>query len=218
MFRRCDMFQSLSIVSQLPHYALAVLLGYLLGSSNMAVYLAKLRGVDLGAKGSGNPGTSNAVILMGWRAGVLTGFHDIGKAVAAVLLAKLLFPSLPMAGVVAGVACVIGHIFPFYLRFRGGKGFAAYLGMTLALNWKFALVLVAAIVILLLVTDYIVVGTLATVVSFPAYCAVTGRLLMAAILAVASILILYKHRVNFRRILDGTEIGFRSANRGDHRS
>ena len=212
------MFQSLSMVTQLPHYALAVLIGYLIGSSNMAVYLARLRGVDLSAKGSGNPGASNAVILMGWKAGVLTGLHDIGKAVAAVLLAKLLFPAAPLAGVVAGVASVIGHIFPFYLRFRGGKGFAAYLGMTLALNWKFALVLLAAIVVLLLITDYIVVGTLTTVVSFPAYCAITGHLITAAILCVASAIIIYKHRVNFRRILDGTEIGFRSANRGDHRT
>ena len=173
--------------------------------------------MDLRAGGSGNPGASNALILMGWKAGVLVGAHDIGKAVLAVLLAKLLFPALPHAGVTAGVACVLGHIFPFYLSFRGGKGFAAYLGMALALNWRFTLVLLAAVLLLLLITDYIVVGTMTTVISFPAYCALSSHYLMAALLCVASLVIIYKHRANLVRIWQGTEIGFRSANRGDHR-
>ena len=198
-------------------YPLVALLGYVIGSCNMALFLAKLKGVDLKAGGSGNPGASNALILMGWRAGVLTGAFDIGKAVLAVWLAGKLFPGTVLCGAVAGVACVLGHMFPFYLHFRGGKGFAAYLGMTLALNWKFALVLIAAIALLLLLTDYIVLGTMTTVISFPLYCAVTGRLLMAAVLAIASAVIVYKHRMNLVRICNGTEIGFRSAGRGDLR-
>lgn len=209
---------SLDFISQFAVYPLVALIGYLIGTSNMAVYLARLRGVDLAhAGGTGNPGASNALILMGWKAGVLVGVHDIGKAVLAVWLAKLLFPAVPLCGTVAGVACVIGHMFPFYLRFRGGKGFAAYLGMTLALNWKFALCLCAAILILLLVTDYIVIGTMTTVISFPAYCAVTGQFAMAALLCVASVIMIWKHRANLVRIANGTEIGFRSAGRGDHR-
>lgn len=68
-------------------YIVSALIGYLLGCSNMATYLAALRGVDLKSGGTGNPGASNMLILMGWRAGVLVGVHDIGKAVAAVLLA-----------------------------------------------------------------------------------------------------------------------------------
>lgn len=68
-------------------YIVSALIGYLLGCSNMATYLAALRGVDLKSGGTGNPGASNTLILMGWRAGVLVGVHDIGKAVAAVLLA-----------------------------------------------------------------------------------------------------------------------------------
>ena len=208
---------SLDFVNQFSAYPLIALIGYVIGSLNMALLLARLRGVDLGAGGSGNPGASNALILMGWKAGVLVGLHDIGKAVAAVWLARLLFPGAALCGTVAGVACVIGHMFPFYLRFRGGKGFAAYLGMTLALNWRFALLLAAAIVVLLLLTDYIVVGTMTTVISFPAYCAVTHHYAMAALLCVASAIIVYKHRANLARIANGTEIGFRSAGRGEHR-
>ena len=199
-------------------YLAVILIGYLLGTSNMAVYLAARKKIDLREKGSGNPGASNAMILMGWPAGVLVGVHDIGKAVLAVLLLGRLFPSLPLCGVVAGVACVLGHIFPFYLRFRGGKGFAAYVGMALALEWRFALLLLAAVVLVTLLTDYIVLGTMLTVISFPVYCAVTHSLLMAAVLCVASGVILFKHRVNLVRIVRGTEIGLRSANRGDHRS
>ena len=208
---------SLDFINQFSIYPLIALLGYVIGSSNMAVYLARLRGVDLKGGGSGNPGASNALILMGWKAAVLVGVHDIGKAFLAVWLARLIFPGVPLCGTVAGVACVIGHIFPFFLHFRGGKGFAAYLGMTLALNWKFALCLMAAIVILLLVTDYIVVGTMTTVISFPLYCAVTQHFAMAALLAVASAVIVWKHRTNLVRIANGTEIGFRSAHRGEHR-
>lgn len=198
-------------------YFIIILIGYLIGTSNMATYLAALKKVDLRAGGSGNPGASNAMILMGWKAGILVGLHDIGKAAAAVLLAKYLFPETMLAGVVAGVACVFGHMFPFYLRFRGGKGFASYLGMALALHWKFALVLLLAVAVITLVTDYIVLGTMTTVISLPIYCAITQNILAALILCTASLVIVYRHRDNLVRICRGTEIGLRSANRGDHR-
>ncbi len=198
-------------------YLLSALIGYLLGCSNMATYLAMLRGVDLRAHGSGNPGASNAMILMGWRSGVLVGVHDVGKAVAAVLICKALFPGAALAGTVAGVSCVLGHMFPFYLRFRGGKGFASYLGMALALNWRFALVVALAVVVITLVTDYIVLGTMATVVSFPLFTAWKGGLRAALLPALLSAVIIYRHRKNLVRICNGTEIGLRSANRGDHR-
>ena len=198
-------------------YLSVVLLGYLLGCSNLAWFLAKAKGVDIRGKGSGNPGASNAMILMGWKAGILVGLHDIGKAALAVFLAKSLFPSLPLAGEVAGAACVLGHLFPFYLGFRGGKGFASYLGMTAMLNWRFALVIGLAIIVLVLITDYMVVGTMTTVVSFPVYTLLTRHASAAALLALGSAFIIWKHRENFRRILDGTEIGLRKAHRGDLR-
>ena len=198
-------------------YFLVIVGAYLMGCSNMAMYLAKLKKVNLSG-GSGNPGTSNATLLMGWRAGIIVGIHDIGKGVLAVLLAELLFTELPYIGAVAGVACVLGHIFPVFMRFRGGKGFASYLGMTLALNWKFALVILAVVVIVTLITDYIVVGTVTTVVAVPV---IMGFLfhsfLLAGILCVATAVILYKHRENYVRIRKGTEIGLSSAFKKDHR-
>ena len=199
-------------------YVIVIFAAYLLGCSNMAVYLAKWKKVDL-KNGSGNPGTSNATILMGWSAGVIVGIHDIGKAVLAVILAELIFPDLEFIGAAAGVACVLGHIFPFYMGFRGGKGFASYLGMTLALNWKFALIILAVVVIVTLVTDYIVVGTVTTVVTVPVVMGILPQsAVLAVILCVATAVILYKHRENFARMRNGTEIGLRSAAKGKHRA
>ncbi len=196
-------------------YFVAILLGYLIGCSNMAFYLAKLKGVDLRASGSGNLGASNATILLGWYSGILVGVHDIGKAALAVMLAKLLFPALPYVDAAAGVACVLGHIFPFYLKFKGGKGFASYLGMTLALNWKFALIVMASVVVITLITDYIVVGTMTTIIATPTYLGITQKSwLLALILLIATGVILYKHWENFGRILKGTEIGLRSTIKG----
>lgn len=199
-------------------YVIAALLGYLLGSSNMAKYLAMAKKVDLRAAGSGNLGASNAAILMGWGAGVAVAVHDAGKALLAVLLVKLLFPALVHVGAVAGVAAVLGHIFPFYLKFRGGKGFAPYPGMTIALNWKFALALLAAVLVITVVTDYIVVGTFSTIAGVPLYMGLAERsLVLPAILLVASAVILYKHRENITRLRAGTEIGLRSTAKGEHR-
>ncbi|MBP3674635.1 MAG: glycerol-3-phosphate acyltransferase [Oscillospiraceae bacterium] len=199
-------------------YMIVILAGYLLGSSNMALYLSKLKNVDARAGGSGNLGASNATLLMGWWAGILVAVHDVGKSALAVILAKLFFPELEHIGAVAGVASVLGHIFPFYLGFRGGKGFASYLGMTLALNWKFALVIMALVVVVTLVTDYIVVGTTLTVLSTPAYLGLTKHsLILALILCIATVVIIYKHRKNYVNICKGTEIGLRSAAKGEHR-
>lgn len=191
-------------------------MGYLLGCSNMALYLSLALGVDLRKEGSHNLGASNAMILLGWPAGIAVGVHDIGKAVLAVLLSKYLFPDAILGGTVAGVACVLGHMYPFYLKFRGGKGFAAYLGMVIAMQWKFALCLVVAIVLVTLITDYIVAGTVTTVISFPIYTAVyRGSWVAVALICIATFAILYKHRENYVRIWNGTELGLRSASRGE---
>ena len=199
-------------------YILCVLLGYLLGCSSMAFYIAKLKKANLREAGSGNLGASNATILLGWRAGILVALHDIGKSAAAVLLARLLFPELPYAGAVAGVASVLGHIFPFYLKFKGGKGFASFLGMTVALSWKLALILGIAILVVTFITDYIVWGTVTTVVVAPVYLGIVQKSwVLALILCVATAVILFKHRENFPRMLNGTELGLRSALRGDNR-
>ena len=200
------------------NYIIAAFMGYLLGCSSMSFYLSKIHGVDIRSHGSKNLGASNTMILMGWKAGILVAVHDIIKAALAVIFAQMLFPEVPFIGAVAGVASVYGHIFPFYLKFKGGKGFASYVGMTLALNWKFALILIVVVALITLITDYIVIGTFTTIASVPLYMGFTNHnYILALILLVGTAVILYKHRENITKLKNGTEIGLRSANRGDHR-
>ena len=194
-------------------YVLAALLGYALGCLSPAFFLARRRGFDIRTTGSNNAGASNAFITMGAKSGVMVGVCDMAKACTAALLAAVLFPQLSAASAVAGAAAVAGHIFPFYLRFRGGKGFAPFLGLTLALDWRFFLVIVAVVLVITLVTDYIVIGTFTTIASFPAYLglfAKAGWLVVAAV-CVASLVIFAKHFVNIQRLLTGQEIGLRRA-------
>lgn len=198
-------------------YILVILMGYLLGCSNMAWYLSRLAKADLRSGGSGNLGASNAVVLLGWKAGFLTAVHDVGKSVIAVLLAQWLLPQWELAGAAAGVASVLGHIFPFWLKFKGGKGCASYFGMTLAMNWRFALVILAAFILITIITDFIVSGTLTLVICTPVYLGITQGWLLALILCLGTLVIIFKHRENYPRMLNGTELGLRSAIRGDNK-
>lgn len=199
-------------------YIVTAFLSYLAGSSNLAFFIAKRQRKDLRGAGSGNYGASNATILLGWKVGIAVGIHDIGKAILAILVCGTLFPQLPYVREVAGVACVLGHIFPFYLGFKGGKGFASYVGMTLALNWKLGLCVIAAVIVVTLITDYIVMGTLTTIVSVPtALGFLTRSLIPSAILLVATAVIICKHKENYIRIYKRQEIGLRSTLRGEHR-
>ena len=199
-------------------YFVAMLLGYLLGCSNLAYYLSKAAKKDIRKDGSGNLGASNATILFGWRAGVAVAVHDAGKALLAVILAKLLFPHLEYAGASAGVAAVLGHIFPFYLKFKGGKGTASFVGLTLALNWKLALVVLGILILATIITDYIVIGTFSAIVTVPVYMGLFARNLnLMAIVCIASFTILWKHRENIGRMVRREEIGLRSTMRGEKR-
>lgn len=199
-------------------YIIAIVVAYLIGSSNLAYYIAKLKHIDFRSSGSGNLGASNTTMLLGWKAGILVGVHDVAKSALVVWLAMWLFPELEYVGPVAGVASVLGHIFPFYLGFRGGKGFASYLGMTLALNWKLALVVLALVIVITLLTDYIVAGTVTTIVVVPVSLGIMCHsAILAAILLVGTAVIAYKHRDNFVRIYNGTEFRFRNVNKGNHR-
>lgn len=199
-------------------YVFAAIMGYLLGCSSMAFYIGKIRKKDIRTAGSGNLGASNTAILFGWGAGAAVALHDIGKAVLAMLLAQWMFPERMYVGAAAGVACVLGHIFPFYLGFRGGKGLASYFGMTLVLNWKLALIVAGVVILVTLITDYISVATLTTIVVVPAYMGLTTRSLpLTAILCLATAVMLHKHWENIRRIARHEEIGLQSVMRGDNR-
>ena len=198
-------------------FLLACFVGYFIGSSNMAYYLGKLKGVNLREGGSGNLGASNAMILLGKRAALLTAAHDILKTVIAIWLVKQLFPENALVYFAAGTASVLGHIFPFYLKFRGGKGFASFLGMILALNWRFFFAMIVAVVIITLLSDYIVLGTFTVISAYPLYLLFSGMFSAACIVLVGTTCIFWKHRENIVRLKCGKEIGLRRTLKGKDR-
>ena len=186
-------------------YLFAVVVGYLLGSSNMAFYLSKLKNIDLRTRGSGNLGTSNTWMELGKKASILVFLHDAGKAVLAVLLTRWLFSDYTYSEYVAGVCAVLGHIFPFYLKFKGGKGHAAYVGMAFALNWWVALIVTPFCIAVWFISDYMVGLTIATVVLFPLLLFIVGEWQGALIALIASAFVFYRHTENLKRIKEGTE-------------
>lgn len=199
-------------------YILTILAAYLMGSSNMAYYISRMKQVDIRKNGSGNLGASNAAVLFGWGPAVLVAVHDIGKAFAAVLLAKWIFPDLPLVGAAAGVACVLGHIFPFYLRFKGGKGLASFLGMLIALDWRVALAAAILLVVVTLVTDFIALGTITVSVVGPVGMWIVGSgIVIPLILAIATVVMIFKHSDNIVRIRNKQEIGLLSTVKGENR-
>ena len=193
-------------------YLISILGAYLLGSASMAHFLTKRKNIDARKQGSGNLGASNTRVLLGWGPAVLVAVHDIGKGLIAVLLAQFLFPELPYVGAAAGVACVLGHIFPFYLGFRGGKGLATFIGMTGGLNFWLACAMGVVLAVITVVTDYIALGTIAVSIAVPVVLwLLTGDWVQSLILCVATAVMLCKHWENLMRIKNGTEIGLRNA-------
>ena len=199
-------------------YVIVILAAYLIGTSNMAFYLSRMKRYDIRSDGSGNLGASNTTLILGWRAGVLVGAHDIGKSALAAILAQLIFPELPYIGALAGAASILGHIYPFYLGFKGGKGFASFIGAALVLNFNITLLALALMALVTWFSDYIVLGTLTTVVLVPLGIGlVTGSVVVPLILLTVGAVILLHHRENFVRIAKGKEIGLKSAIKGEHK-
>ena len=193
-------------------YILTAAAAYFTGCLNPAYFISKRKGIDMRSGGSGNLGTCNSVLMLGMRWGSIVFLYDAGKAILAVLLAGHLFSGLPYIGAAAGIGCVLGHIFPFYLRFRGGKGFASFLGMTLALDWRLGLAVLAATAVITVLTDHIVYATASTVVFVPLYfLTVKDEPVTALLLCIPTAVILWKHRENFIRLRKGTEISLRDA-------
>lgn len=188
-------------------YLCCVLVGYLMGTFNPSYILAKIKGYDIRQKGSGNAGASNALILFGKLRGAVCALIDIGKAYVSVFLMQKCFPDLSCVYAVTSVACILGHVFPYYMGFRGGKGLACLAGIVLCYDWRFFLVAMAIEVVIALVTDYICFIPLTASVGFPiSYLIMRKDLVGMLILLIATAVIWYKHWENLRRIKAGCEL------------
>ena len=190
----------------------STLIGYLIGGINPSYIIARIKGFDIRRHGSGNAGASNAVITMGKTVGIASAIFDIAKAYFASWLAAWMFSDFIFAAEVAGTMCIIGHILPFYMRFRGGKGLACLGGMILYYDWVVFLIMLGVEIVIVFVTDYICFVPITGSVAFPIVYffreSEQTRLVGALICAAATVLILIKHVENIRRIKDGTEAHF----------
>ncbi|RYY47158.1 MAG: glycerol-3-phosphate 1-O-acyltransferase [Sphingomonadales bacterium] len=183
--------------------AAAIILGYLLGSIPFGLLLTRMSGGgDLRQIGSGNIGATN--VLRTGRKGIAatTLLLDMGKGAAAVLLAEALFPG---TGVLGGMAAFLGHCYPIWLKFKGGKGVATLMGIVLALHWPSGLVYAAVWLGMLAALRVSSLAGMAAAVSAPVSAAWFGRIDIVLLLLALGLIVLWKHRDNIDRLLSGTE-------------
>ena len=187
---------------------IALLVGYLFGSIQPAYFLSKLVAkTDIREHGSGNAGASNITAIMGWKYGFIVAFIDVLKAMLAVLLIKWIYPHSPDLAYLAGIMAIIGHLFPFYMNFRGGKGVAALVGMMLGINWKLGILFILLVALPALLADYIVAGSLTAFIALPITAYILDYPTALVLIGVfMTILAFYLHRSNIKRIVNKEEL------------
>lgn len=199
-----------------------MLIGYLFGLCQTGYLYGRMKNIDIRQQGSGNAGTTNALRTMGRKAGVITLLGDCAKCILAVLVVRLIFRDsqpdlLPLLSIYAGAGAVLGHNYPFYMNFKGGKGIAATAGLVLSTtNIWVVLICLVLFVTAVAVTRYVSVGSLLVVTAYLVSVIVCGQMglygmsqghllemyLVAFLLLVSAV---YQHRANIKRLLSGTE-------------
>ncbi len=209
----------------LPLIIIAIL-SYLLGSLNFGIIISKsLNKDDVRSHGSGNAGSTNMLRNFGKKYAVMTIIGDMLKVAVAILIAYLVMKYLghtslskgsdaQILGVdakmftksFAGLFCVIGHIFPCFFRFKGGKGVATAGGMVFMIDWRIALILLAIFIITVAVTKYVSLGSIIMAVLYPVLIFVFYKSLpLTVISAVFTIIVVVAHRENIKKLINHTE-------------
>lgn len=196
-------------------YTIAVgVVAYLIGSINSSILISKaVMGKDIRESGSGNAGATNMLRTMGKKYAIITLVIDILKGVVSLLLAKLAinFGAYEVSMYVAGVAAVVGHNFPVFFGFKGGKGVATSLGVILLLDWKIGLITLVIALAIMAISKYVSLGSVMAALVFVIIQIVVmiatdsfdiTRLVCVVILGG---LLIIRHRANIKRLLNGTE-------------
>jgi len=203
-------------------YIIVAIIAYLIGSVNFSILISKkMAGFDVREKGSGNAGTTNMLRSVGKKAAAITLICDILKGVVSIVIAIIVGNIVKnldreMLLQIAGIAVVIGHTFPIFFGFKGGKGVATSLGVLLMSNWQIGLICLVFALVLMALTRMVSLGSCGAAVLFPVltlfinqhYTVLTegksGRVYFVYSVILA-IIVLYNHRSNIKRILNGTE-------------
>ena len=195
-------------------YIAVAVIAYLIGSINFSVIISKkVAGFDLREKGSKNAGTTNMLRTVGKKAAAVTLICDILKGVVAVILAKLLAVNVneAVATQIAAVLVVIGHTFPIFFGFKGGKGVATSIGILLVMNWQIGLICLSYGIVIIALTRMVSLGSISASILFPIltifitdhYIADGANFIVFGIVIAA--IILFNHRANIKRLNNGTE-------------
>ena len=200
---------------------ICLLIGYVCGLFQTSYIYGKAHGIDIREHGSGNAGTTNALRTLGAKAGALTFLGDCFKCVLAVVIVRLIFggthpDTIRLLGLYASAGAILGHNFPFYLKFKGGKGIACTAGLLLSFDWRLTLAALVVFLIAFFTTHYVSLGSLLVYVVFLLGLVLmghTGQFAMEAahihemylVAALLALLAFYKHRANIVRLLHGNE-------------
>lgn len=201
-----------------------LLIGYLCGLFQTSYLYGKLHKIDIREYGSGNAGTTNALRTMGKKAGALTLFGDCFKCILAVLIVRTVFAGnyqdypgmLNLMEMYAAFGCILGHNFPFYLKFKGGKGVAASVGMILAVDWRIFLICAVVFFIIFFFTHYVSLCSICTYIAAFILLVLFGQMghyglygmeqiEMDVVMFLMTVLAVYRHKANILRLMNGTE-------------
>ncbi len=213
---------------------ICAVISYLLGSISFAVIYSKaFAKKDVRDSGSGNAGMTNVLRTIGKLPAVLTLVCDLAKAVVAIQISKYIFSTLPffeaaMVGAyIGGIFVVIGHIFPVFFGFRGGKGVLTCAGVFLVLDWQLCLISIAIFIIVAFATGYVSLGSILAMASAPVMTLIVGFTLRADMLLPRTVIwqtiflvvlsgtSIFMHRENIKRLISGTENCFKTKKKGE---
>lgn len=186
------------------HYLWCILIGYLFGSVSFATIFSKIKKVNLKENGTKNLGATNTMLVMGKKYGVIVMLLDVLKAVLAIIVSRALFPLFSAAGILSGSSAVLGHICPFYLKFKGGKGLACFAGMILALDpVLFVFMLILCVGAMIIANHSVIVPYTAAVVFPVFYCARNPEPEIIIIAVLVSLLLAIRHIPDIFRVKSG---------------
>lgn len=205
----------------IPERIICLAIGYVFGLFQTGYFYGKAHNIDIRKYGSGNAGATNTLRTLGWKAGVITFLGDLCKSMLAILVAWLIFrnrypESVQVLKMYAGFGAVLGHNYPFYLKFKGGKGIASTSGFILACFLPTAPICLVLFVAAVALTRYVSLGSILVAISFFVQLVIFGqtglislpaehRVEIYVIGGIFSLLALWKHRANIKRLLTGTE-------------
>ncbi len=190
-------------------------IGYVFGCFSTGYFVGKANNIDIRSKGSGNAGATNTLRTLGWKAGLITLLGDAFKSAIPILIFRFMYPNIEplwqLYGLYIALGVTLGHNFPFYLNFKGGKGIAVLGGTIIGLtDWKYTLIAASIFIAVVYFTRYVSLGSLIVVWTLPIYIVLflrdSSSFVHMLLLSLGFVLLAYvRHGGNIKRLLNGTE-------------